>query len=128
MQTKPVSFEDAPADMIGNIIDPPAIAPAGAAPLPVSQTADTTIVRSLAGTGIRQKSAPADELSIEKADQLRRAPPLYTTLPEIAIVLQVSQRTVMRYVEDRRIPVMNRGKHALLFNTSKVLEALERCS
>ena len=128
MQSKPVSSEYAPADEIGAVVNQPAIAPAGAALLPVSQTADTTIVRSLVGTGKRGKSAPADELSPERVDQLRRDPPPYTTLPEIAIVLQVSQRTVMRYVEDRRIPVMNRGKHALLFNTSKVLEALERCS
>lgn len=98
------------------------------APLPVSQTADATIVRSQIGSGTRKKSAPGDEFSPEQVNQLRRNPPPYTTLPEIAIVLQVSQRTVMRYAEDRRIPVMNRGKHALLFNTRKVLEALERCS
>ncbi len=98
------------------------------APLPVSQTADATIVRSQTGSGTRKKSASGDEFSREQADQLRRNPPPYTTLPEIAILLQVSERTVMRYVEDRRIPAMNRGKHALLFNTRKVLDALERCS
>ena len=101
---------------------------ADTAPLPVSQTADATIVRSQIGSGTRKNSSPANEFCPEQVNQLRRNPPPYTTLPEIAIVLQVSQRTVMRYVEDRRIPAMNRGKHALLFNTRKVLEALERCS
>lgn len=67
-------------------------------------------------------------LTSEQVEKLRYNPPPFTTLPEIAIVIQVSTRTVMRYVEDRRIPVMNRGKHALLFNTRKVLDALEKCS
>lgn len=128
MQSKPVSSEYAPAGGIGDIVNPPATASAGTSPLTVSHTADSSIVRSLAGTGTRQNSALADALSIEKVDQLRRNPPPYTTLSEIAAVLQISTRTVMRYVEEKRIPAMNRGKHALLFNTRKVLEALERCS
>ena len=125
---KPADIKDVPAGDGAGVIFSQSEGTADTAPLPVSQTADTTIVRSHIDTGTRKKSAPVDEFSPEQADQLRRNPPPYTTLPEIAIVLQVSQRTVMRYVEDRRIPVMNRGKHALLFNTRKVLEALERCS
>ena len=82
----------------------------------------------LADAGKLDVAGPQQTLTSEQVDKLRYNPPPYTTLPEIAIVIQVSTRTVMRYVEDRRIPVMNRGRHALLFNTRKVLEALEKCS
>jgi len=61
-------------------------------------------------------------------ERLRHDPPLYTTLEEIAVVIQVHPRTVLRYVEARRIPVMNKGRHALLFDTKKVLDALAKCS
>ena len=84
--------------------------------------------RRLADAGKLDAAGPQQTLTSEQVEKLRYNPPPYTTLPEIAIVIQVSTRTVMRYVEDRRIPVMNRGKHALLFNTRKVLDALEKCS
>ena len=93
-----------------------------------SVSVDATTIRSQVNASKRKYTSPKPALTAEQVDQLRRNPPPYTTLPEIAVVLQVSQRTVMRYVEDRRISAMNRGKHALLFNTRKVLEALERCS
>lgn len=90
------------------------------------QGASTDSLR-LADAG-KLDAAGIQPLTSEQVEKLRYNPPPYTTLPEIAIVIQVSTRTVMRYVEDRRIPVMNRGKHALLFNTRKVLDALEKCS
>ena len=91
------------------------------------QKASTDSLR-LADAGKLDATEPQQSLTSEQVEKLRYNPPPYTTLPEIAVVIQVSTRTVMRYVVDRRIPVMNRGKHALLFNTRKVLDALEKCS
>ena len=91
-----------------------------------SASTDTTLIR-LVETKKSKRARTQQTFSQEQVDQLRRNPPPYTTLSEIAVVLQLSTRTIMRYVEDRRIPAMNRGKHALLFNTRRVLEALEKC-
>ena len=91
------------------------------------QSASTDSLRQV-DAGKMDVAGTQQPLTSEQIEKLRYNPPPFTTLPEIAIVIQVSTRTVMRYVEDRRIPVMNRGKHALLFNTRKVLDALEKCS
>ena len=77
---------------------------------------------------IKEESTTNEGFTAEQIEKLRYNPPPITTLPEIAVVLQVHEKTVQRYIRQKRIPAMNRGKHNLLFNTAKVIKALEDCA
>lgn len=66
--------------------------------------------------------------TLEQVEKLRYYPPPYTNLNEIATIACRSPKTILRYIKQRRIPVMNKGKHGLLFDTQKVLVALSKCA
>ena len=66
-------------------------------------------------------------LTEEEIAKLFANPPPIMTLHQIAAYLQIHERSILRYVENKRIPVMNKGSHALRFNLQAVLKALESC-
>lgn len=72
--------------------------------------------------------APAQELSaVLTPVELRRNPPRLMNFPELCTFLDISERHARHLIAERKLPTIRLGK-CLLFDTPKILAALERMS
>lgn len=58
---------------------------------------------------------------------LRRNPPRLVNLPELCILLDISERHARHMIAEKKLPTI-RLKRRLLFDTNKLFAALERMS
>lgn len=61
------------------------------------------------------------------APELRRSPPRLMNFRELIVFLDVSERHARNLIASRRIPTIRLGDR-VLFNTERVIDAIERAS